>query len=170
MSWGLFIYGLYYVEVCSLYTHFVKCLVFLFRATPMTYGSSQARGSNKSYSFWPMPQPQQLGIWAASVTYTIAQGNTGSLSHWVRPGIESASSWTVVKFLTGWAMMGTPDESFFIINGCWIFVTSAFYIYWDDRMIFILQFVMCCIILLCEYGTIFASLGLISFDHAGWYF
>ena len=27
----------------------------------MAYGSSQARGSNQSHSYWPMPQPQQLG-------------------------------------------------------------------------------------------------------------
>ena len=33
----------------------------------------------------PPPQPQQLGFWAASVTYTTAHGNAASLTHWARP-------------------------------------------------------------------------------------
>ena len=40
----------------------------LFRATPVVYGGSQARDQNQSCSCWPTPQPQQCGIWAASVT------------------------------------------------------------------------------------------------------
>ena len=35
-----------------------------------------------------MPEPQQQGIWAVSATYTTAHGNTGSLTHWARPGSE----------------------------------------------------------------------------------
>ena len=34
------------------------------------------------------------------LTYTTAHGNTGSLTHWVRPGIRPASSWTLVGFVT----------------------------------------------------------------------
>ena len=30
--------------------------------------------------FWPTPQPQQCGNQAASMTYTTAQGNAGSLT------------------------------------------------------------------------------------------
>ena len=33
------------------------------------------------------------------VTYTTAQGNTGSLTHWAGPGIEPASSWIPVRFV-----------------------------------------------------------------------
>ena len=40
-----------------------------------------------------MPPPQPCQIWAASVTYTIAQSNTGSLTYRARPGIEPATSW-----------------------------------------------------------------------------
>ena len=29
----------------------------------------------------PTPQPQQRGVWAASVTYTTAHDNDGSLTH-----------------------------------------------------------------------------------------
>ena len=45
-------------------------------------------------------QPQQLGIWALSVTYITAQGNSGSLTHWARPEIEPVPSWIQVGFIT----------------------------------------------------------------------
>ena len=47
-----------------------------------------------------MPEPQPCQVQATSVTYTIAHGNAGSLTHWVRPGIEPASSWILVGFIT----------------------------------------------------------------------
>ena len=43
-----------------------------------------------------------------SVTYTTGHGNTGSLTHWVRPGIEPESSWMLVGFVNHWATAGTP--------------------------------------------------------------
>ena len=52
-------------------------LFFLFLAAPAAYGSSQAGGWMRA----PTPQPQQRGIRATSVTYTIAQGNARSLTH-----------------------------------------------------------------------------------------
>ena len=55
--------------------------LLLFRAAPMAYGNSQARGLNRSYSRWPMPQPEQCRILATSVTYTTAPSNSGSLAH-----------------------------------------------------------------------------------------
>jgi len=74
---------------------------FFFRAALVAYGSSQAMyGSNQSYSCWPMPQPQKHGIWAASVTYITADGNTESPTHWVRPGIKPASSCILVGFVS----------------------------------------------------------------------
>ena len=71
---------------------FLFCFL-LFRAAPVAYGHSQARGRNQSYSCWPIPQPQQHGIWAMSVsmTYTTAHGNAGSPTHLKRLGIEPAS-------------------------------------------------------------------------------
>ena len=38
-------------------------------------------------------QPQQRKIQAESSTYTTAHDNPGSLTYWVRPGIEPATSW-----------------------------------------------------------------------------
>jgi len=46
------------------------------------YGSSQTRGQIRaSGSCWPMPQPQQHGVEAASVTYTTAHSHAGSVTH-----------------------------------------------------------------------------------------
>ena len=47
-----------------------------------------------------MPQPQQCQILDMSATYTTAHGNTGSLTDWVRPGIEPATSWFLVGFVS----------------------------------------------------------------------
>ena len=44
-----------------------------------------------------MPQPQQCQIWAASMAYTEACGNAGSLTQWARPGMELASSKTLCQ-------------------------------------------------------------------------
>ena len=55
--------------------------------------------SNWSYSCRPTPQAQQRGIQAASVAYTTAHGNTGSPTHWARPGIEPTCSWILVGFI-----------------------------------------------------------------------
>ena len=61
-------------------------IVFFFfvRATPTVYWSSQARGRNKAT--------------AAGLHHS--HSNTRSLIHWVRPGIEPASSWIRVGFVT----------------------------------------------------------------------
>ena len=83
-----------------LFFFFVFCR---FRAASMTqaYGGSQARGLIRAtYSCWSTPQPQQHHIRAAYSTYTTAHGNTGSLTHWVRPGIEPAISWFLVGFIS----------------------------------------------------------------------
>ena len=56
-----------------------------------------------------MPQPQQCGIWATSMTYTTAYSNTRSLTQWARPVIRPASSWMLVRFINCWATMGTPN-------------------------------------------------------------
>ena len=73
----------------------------LFRATPEAYGSSQARSrSELQLLACAIAAAKQDLSQAMSVTYTTARGNTRSLTHWVRPGIEPASSWTLVRFVT----------------------------------------------------------------------
>ena len=54
-------------------------------------------------------------IWAPSATYATACSNARSLTHWGRPGIKPASSWTLVGFLTRWTTTGTPKHTIFIL-------------------------------------------------------
>ena len=81
----------------------------LFRATPTAYGVSQARGQigaiatrllhshiNIESELRLQPTPQ------------LAHGNTGSLTHWARPGIKPVSLCILVGFVNHWATMGTP--------------------------------------------------------------
>ena len=60
-----------------LFVCFVLFCFLLFRAVPDAYGSCQARGPVRA-SCQPTSQPQQLGIQAASVTYTTGHSNAGS--------------------------------------------------------------------------------------------
>ena len=91
---------------------------FLFRAEPMAYGGSQARGSNQSCSCWPMPQ--QHRIQAESVTYTTAHSTAGSLTHWVRPGIKPASSWILIGFVSAEPQRELPLVFFVLF--CFVFL------------------------------------------------
>ena len=54
----------------------------------------------------PTPGPGQLKIRAASVTYTTAQGNASSLTHWARLGIEP----TTPRFLLGFVSTAPQQE------------------------------------------------------------
>ena len=49
--------------------YFVLFCFSFFRAIPEAYGGSQARGSDRSCSCQPTPEPQQRQIWAASATH-----------------------------------------------------------------------------------------------------
>ena len=82
------------------HTHTHTHIFGLFRAAPMSYGGSQVRGSNWSYSCQPTPQPQQRQIQAESVTYTIAHSNAGSLTHWARTGVKPTASCFLVGFVS----------------------------------------------------------------------
>ena len=55
-------------------------------------------GTESELKLRPTPQPQQHGIWTAGVTYATAWSNTGSLTHWARPGIKTViSEWSRLK-------------------------------------------------------------------------
>ena len=69
----------------------------LFRTTLAAYGVSQSRGR----------------IQAISATYTTVHSDTGSLTHWAKPGIKPTSSWIPVSFVNYWALKGTPQALFF---------------------------------------------------------
>ena len=65
-----------------------------------------------------MPQLQQHQIWAASVIYITAHGNTRSLTHRVKPGIERATSWFLVRLVNHCAMTGIPTPKIFFTAVC----------------------------------------------------
>ena len=58
------------------------------------------KGSNWSCGCRTTSQPQQHRIWATSVTYAIVCCNTRSFTHWVRLGMEPASSWSPCQVLS----------------------------------------------------------------------
>ena len=60
------------------------CLFAISRAAPVAYGGSQARGL--------------IGAVAAGLHHS--HSNAGSLTHWARPEIESATSWFLVGFVS----------------------------------------------------------------------
>ena len=74
-----------------------------------------------------MTQPQQRGIQAMSVTYTTIQDNTGSLTHWARPGIEPASLWILVGFVSIALQWELPTNLLTLLLFAWnIFHISNF--------------------------------------------
>ena len=66
----------------------------LFRAAPAAYGSSQARG--------------RVGATAAGLHHS--HSNARPLTHQARPGMEPATSWFLVEFITHSATMETPHS------------------------------------------------------------
>ena len=62
-----------------------------------------------------MPQPEQCQIQALSVTYTTALGNTGFLTHWVRPGIKPTTSWFLVGFISTVPQRELPFYDFSVL-------------------------------------------------------
>ena len=58
------------------------------------------QGLNWSYSYWPTLQPQERQIRALSATYTTVHSHAGSLTHCRRPGIDPATSWFPVRFIS----------------------------------------------------------------------
>ena len=74
------------------------------------------QGSDGSCSCWPTPQPQPRQIQAASMTCTTVHSNARSLTHGARPGIEPATSWLLIRFVSAAPQQELPmrsDNSFF---------------------------------------------------------
>ena len=76
----------------SLYFLIYTFFLFVFRATPATYGSSQARGQIRATATGLHHSHNNAGIRAAYSTYTAACSNVRSLTNWAKPGIKTASS------------------------------------------------------------------------------
>ena len=101
----------------------------LFRAAPVAYGGSQARGPIRAVATSPATATATPDL-SLSSTYTTAHSNPGSLTHRSRPGIEPATSW----FLVGFSRPGIePATSWFLVG----FVLTA--PQWDFLNSFLLK-------------------------------
>ena len=76
-------------------------------------------GSNGSCCCQTIAEPQQHGIPATSASYTTAQHNAWSPTHWARPGIKATTTWILFRFVNHCTMAGTSSV-FFVKNGCCI--------------------------------------------------
>ena len=90
------------VLVCFLFVCFLGLVCVCVYGCTRNIWMFPKQGLNQTCSHWPMPQPQQRQIQAASAAYTTAHGNAGSLAHWARPEIASQ-----IHFC--WATMGTAE-------------------------------------------------------------
>ena len=75
-------------------------IICLFRDAPMAYGGSQARGWIRAVAAGLYDSHSNARSKLCLQPYTTAHGNTGSLTHWVRPGIKASSSRIPVKFVS----------------------------------------------------------------------
>ena len=80
--------------------YFLFLFFGLFRAVPTAYESSQARGQIGTLAAILCHRHSNARSEPVSVTYTTAHSNTGSLTYWAKPGIEPASSWLLVRFVS----------------------------------------------------------------------
>ena len=109
----LFIFSLFFSFYFKLHNILISCLLTWLLSTfitllrhPMNYffffflGPHLQPMKVSGLGVWPMPEPKQQQIRAASVNYAAACGNSRSLTHWARPRIEPLSSWILVRFLT----------------------------------------------------------------------
>ena len=80
---------------------------FFLRAEYAAYGSSQARGQIRATAAHLLCSHSNTASKPHPWPHTTDHGNDGSLTHWERPGIESASSWILNWVRYGWATMGT---------------------------------------------------------------
>ena len=71
-----------------------------FRAACVAYGCSQARGWIGAAAAELCHSHRNTRSKAVSAAYTTAHGNARSLMPWARPGMEPASSWVIVGFIT----------------------------------------------------------------------
>ena len=83
----------------------------LFRAAPTAYGGSQDRGRIR-----------------AGATGHHSQSHTGSLTHWARPGMESVSSWMLVRFVSAEPRWELPRNQW-IFEGHYIHLWLALFTY-----------------------------------------
>ena len=114
-------------------------------AIPAAYGSFQARGWVGTAAADLHHSHRNSGSRAMSATYTTAQSNVGSLTHWVRPGIKPISLWILVGFISA-----EPQREVLFLNFFLCYFSSLQNIFYLDieypelTLIFSFFFPLCC--------------------------
>ena len=85
----------HFLDPLILLFYFILLFFCLFRAAPVAYGSSQARGRIRAAA----SSLHHSRSNAMSVTYTTAHGRARSFTCWVGPGIEPAASGILFGFV-----------------------------------------------------------------------
>ena len=98
----------------------------LFRAACIAYGSPQTRGQIRAVAAGLHHSHSTLGSKLHPATYTTAHDNARSLTHWVRPVVEPASSWMLVGLVTAEPQQELPPLTlcFFPISHSSLFAPS----------------------------------------------
>ena len=112
--------------MCWCFIFFLFFFLPFSRAAPEAHGGSQARGgigTTAASLCQPMPEPQQCGIRAESVTDTTAHGNSGSPTHQAKPGIQPTTSWFLVRFVNTEPRRELPP---FFLSTCFLWSPECF--------------------------------------------
>ena len=104
-----FLSAWHFVWVCL----FLRCL---FRAAPAAYGGSQARGRIGAVAAGPHHSHSNTGSELPQTYCTTVHGNAGSLTHGGRTGIEPASSWIPVGFVSTAPQRELPSTFLFTFH------------------------------------------------------
>ena len=93
-----------------------------------------------------MPEPQQCQIRTASATCTTADSNTGSLTHWARPGIKPATSRFLVGFVSTepWREV-IPEFQFYhsVFSTIKMWIISLIVYFWELNDITTVKYLEC---------------------------
>ena len=100
----------------------ISFFFLLFRTASAAYGCYQARGPIKAAAAHLVTA---TGIQAESAAYTTTHSKAGSLTRWARLGIQPASSWILVGFITT-----EPQQELLINIFNYMFWMIPFGIYW----------------------------------------
>ena len=89
-----------FIAILALYPKLMRIYLFIGGGALVIYGSSQARG-------W---------IRAVATGLCHSHSNSGSLTQWSRPGIEPASSWIPVRFISSEPRWELLDQNFWVTH------------------------------------------------------
>jgi len=92
----------------------------LFRAVPVAYGGSQARGPIRAVVSSLHQSHSDAGSEPHLSLNTTAHGNARSLTPWVRLGTESVPSWVLVRFVSTEPQWELQVPFFFFFFVCFL--------------------------------------------------